>query len=43
LRVDELAPGCRLLELYEDGSWHTQVLRVSDEAFAVDLSSRGYA
>ena len=42
-RVDELAPGCRLLELYEDGSWHTQVLRVSDEAFAVDLSSRGYA
>jgi 3',5'-cyclic-AMP phosphodiesterase len=42
-RADEEAPGCRLLELYEDGKWHTQVLRVSDEVFAADLTSRGYA
>ncbi len=42
-RVDDLAPGCRLLELYEDGRFETQVLRVADESFPVDRLSTGYA
>ena len=42
-RVDDLAPGCRLLELYEEGRFETQVLRVADESFPVDRLSTGYA
>jgi len=38
-----VAPGCRLLVLHEDGQWEADVLRVVDEAFPVDLASRGYA
>ena len=42
-QVDDVAPGCRLLALHEDGRWEADVLRVVDEAFTVDLASRGYA
>ena len=42
-RVDAQAPGCRMLTLNESGAWETTVLRVSDETFAVDLNSPGYA
>ena len=41
--VDAAAPGCRLLELHDDGRWETRVLRVTDEIFTPDLASRGYA
>ena len=42
-QVDAQAPGCRMLTLHESGEWETAVLRVTDEAFAVDLDSPGYA
>ena len=42
-RVDAQPPGCRMLTLHESGEWETTVLRVTDETFAVDLSSPGYA
>ena len=42
-QVDARAPGCRMLTLHESGAWDTTVLRVTDETFAVDLSSPGYA
>ena len=42
-RVDAQAPGCRMLTLHESGAWETTVLRVTDETFAVDLNSPGYA
>ena len=42
-QVDGQAPGCRMLTLHESGEWETAVLRVTDEAFAVDLDSQGYA
>jgi Icc protein len=42
-RVDAQAPGCRMLTLNESGAWETTVLRVTDETFAVDLNSPGYA
>jgi len=42
-RVDAQAPGCRILTLHESGEWETAVLRVTDETFAVDLNSPGYA
>jgi len=42
-QVDAQAPGCRMLTLYESGEWETTVLRVTDETFAVDLNSQGYA
>ena len=42
-QVDDVAPGCRLLVLHDDGQWAADVLRVVDEAFTVDLASRGYA
>ena len=42
-QVDAQAPGCRMLTLYESGAWDTTVLRVTDETFAVDLNSPGYA
>jgi Icc protein len=42
-QVDDVAPGCRLLALHEDGQWEADVLRVVDETFRVDLTSRGYA
>ena len=42
-QVDDVAPGCRLLALHEDGQWEADVLRVVDETFTVDLASRGYA
>ena len=42
-QIDDVAPGCRLLALHEDGQWEADVLRVVDEAFPVDLTSRGYA
>ena len=42
-QVDAQAPGCRMLTLHESGAWETAVLRVTDEAFAVDLDSPGYA
>ena len=42
-RVDAQAPGCRMLTLHEAGAWETTVLRVTDETFAVDLNSPGYA
>ena len=41
--VDAQAPGCRMLTLHESGQWETTVLRVTDETFAVDLNSPGYA
>ena len=42
-QVDAQAPGCRMLTLHESGAWETTVLRVTDEKFAVDLNSPGYA
>ncbi len=42
-QVDAQAPGCRMLTLHESGAWETAVLRVTDETFAVDLNSKGYA
>jgi len=42
-QVDAQAPGCRMLALHESGQWETTVLRVTDEKFAVDLNSPGYA
>ena len=42
-QVDAQAPGCRMLTLHESGQWDTTVLRVTDETFAVDLNSSGYA
>ena len=42
-QVDARAPGCRMLTLHESGAWATTVLRVTDEKFAVDLNSPGYA
>ena len=42
-RVDAQAPGCRMLTLHESGARETTVLRVTDETFAVDLNSPGYA
>jgi Icc protein len=42
-QVDAQAPGCRMLTLHESGDWETSVLRVTDETFAVDLNSPGYA
>ena len=42
-QVDAQAPGCRMLTLHESGAWETTVLRVTDETFAVDLNSPGYA
>jgi Icc protein len=42
-KVDDQPPGCRLLELYEDGRLETQILRVVDESFPVDHLSTGYA
>ena len=42
-QVDAQAPGCRMLTLHESGEWETAVLRVTDETFAVDLHSQGYA
>jgi len=42
-KADDLAPGCRLLELYEEGRFETQILRVVDESFQVDRLSTGYA
>jgi Icc protein len=42
-RVDAQAPGCRMLRLHESGAWETNVPRVTDETFAVDLNSPGYA
>lgn len=41
-KVDDLPPGFRLLQLMPDGSINTQVHRVTDRAFSVDLSSSGY-
>jgi hypothetical protein len=32
-----------MLTLHESGDWETAVLRVTDETFAVDLNSPGYA
>ena len=42
-QVDDQPPGCRLLEMYEDGRLETQILRVIDESFPVDRLSTGYA
>ena len=42
-QLDAEAPGCRMLTLHESGEWETAVLRVTDETFAVDLNSPGYA
>lgn len=42
-QVDGIEPGCRSLALYPDGSFETQVERVTDEVFPVDLRSSGYA
>ena len=42
-QLDAQAPGCRMLTLHESGEWETAVLRVTDETFAVDLNSPGYA
>jgi len=42
-QLDAQAPGCRMLTLHESGEWETAVLRVTDETFAVDLNSAGYA
>lgn len=40
--LDELAPGYRWLGLNTDGSVDTQVVRVDDYSFELDLSSNGY-
>jgi Icc protein len=41
-RADDLPPGYRWLDLYEDGRIDTGVSRVTDVAFTVDLESGGY-
>jgi len=41
-KVDELPPGFRHLQLMPDGSISTQVYRVTDRTFTVDLGSSGY-
>jgi Icc protein len=41
-KVDDLPPGFRHLQLLPDGSIHTQVYRVTDRSFTVDLGSSGY-
>ena len=40
--VDDLPPGFRHLQLLPDGSINTQVYRVTDRSFTVDLGSSGY-
>ncbi len=42
-KVDDQSPGCRLMELYEDGHFETRILRVDDESFPADRLSTGYA
>lgn len=41
-KVDDLPPGFRHLQLLPDGSINTQVYRVTDRSFTVDLGSSGY-
>jgi Icc protein len=41
-KVDDLPPGLRHLQLQPDGSINTQVHRVTDRSFTVDLASSGY-
>lgn len=41
-KVDDLPPGFRHLQLLPDGSINTQVYRVTDRTFTVDLGSSGY-
>lgn len=41
-KVDAKGPGFRVLELWPDGRIETQVIRLPDDQFSVDLSSGGY-
>ncbi len=41
-KVDDLSPGYRWLDLYEDGRLETGVSRVQGVEFSVDLESQGY-
>lgn len=41
-KVDDSPPGLRHLQLLPDGSIHTQVHRVTNRTFTVDLGSSGY-
>ena len=41
-KVDDLPPGLRHLRLLPDGSLQTEVHRVTDRSFTVDLGSSGY-
>lgn len=41
-KLDLQNPGCRWFELYPDGRYQTQVERVTEMAFEVDLSASGY-
>lgn len=41
-KVDDLPPGFRHLQLLPNGSINTQVYRVTDRSFTVDLGSSGY-
>ncbi|WP_369601105.1 3',5'-cyclic-AMP phosphodiesterase [Hahella sp. SMD15-11] len=40
--VDEAAPGFREIELFDDGSIETRVIRAEHIAFEVDYTSKGY-
>lgn len=41
-KVDLKGPGFRVMELWPDGRLETQVMRLPDDQFSVDLSSGGY-
>lgn len=40
--LDDISPGYRNLKLYEDGTIKTQVFRVTEKYFEIDLESEGY-
>ncbi|MGL4858208.1 MAG: 3',5'-cyclic-AMP phosphodiesterase [Enterobacteriaceae bacterium] len=40
--LDRVAPGWRSLELYADGSFHTEVHRLASNEFMPDMESNGY-
>ncbi|CAL7962895.1 3',5'-cyclic adenosine monophosphate phosphodiesterase CpdA [Gammaproteobacteria bacterium] len=42
-KLDTLMPGYRLIDLYKDGTFQTEVVRINyDDAFVPDLNSKGY-
>lgn len=40
--LDTLAPGYRIVELFEDGGWQSQCERIAEGLFSLDLSAHGY-